>query len=117
MKFIASILCLYLFALCIQPALFPLVVKEKKLMACCKKDNRTAHKGCAGDEKDCCGKGLCNPLYGQCPVCAANAVISTKYLHLRNAYTFYISSEFFIKNDYAVGDYYADILRPPQSPC
>ena len=114
MRLIASILCLYLFGLCVQPALFPLHTNKDKVMSCCKKDTGKSHKGCSGKGDGCCGDNQCNPFFSQCPICAANAVTVKGYLVAPNDLAFYTDPVFFSKDNNLIGKYNADILHPPQ---
>jgi len=111
MKFIASILCIYLFCLHIQPALFPLKMKEEKVKSCCaKKDN--AKKDCSDD--GCCDKNSCNPFFSLCPICAASAVTVKQYTLPQSKPFYYSKQVFFSKDTQLTSQYTFDLLRPPQ---
>lgn len=114
MRALATILCLYLFGLCIQPSLFPLRTVTAKDMSCCAKKDK-AHKDCPSKNNGCCGGDQCNPFFSSCPICAANALTVKKYTVPQNRPLFYTRREYFSKNDQLISQYQADILHPPQA--
>jgi hypothetical protein len=113
MKAIASILCLYLFGLFVQPVFFPLHTPKAKVMNCCKNNKTNTHKGCS-DNEDGCGNNQCNPFASQCPICAANALVVAHYVLPQSGSVFFTSPDFFLKNHQAISQYCADILHPPR---
>jgi len=113
MRAIATILCLYLFGLHIQPVLFPLHSKGET-MACCKTKDKKQQKGCKDCGNEDCNDNQCNPFFSQCPVCAANAVPVKKCMLNTSQPLFFTSAKFFSKDDAIISQYPADILHPPQ---
>lgn len=112
LKAIAAILCLYLFGLCIQPAVFPFHHGKAKTASCCK-NKKSDHKSCSGD-KDCCGDNPCNPFFSKCPVCAATAVSAKYYLFSFDRAVFFERAVYLSKDDHLVSKYQQEILHPPR---
>jgi hypothetical protein len=118
-KIAATILCLYLFGLHLQPALFFSYSEKKgKKMACCLKKDAKEKKhtsGCnGGDDDGCCDGGKCNPFFSQCPLCAATAIAAHSYFYAPNHFIAGDGQTFFIKSQAVYSQYLSDILHPPQ---
>jgi len=96
----------------LQPALFPIKVKEEKVKSCCIKKDKKAPKECSED--GCCDKSMCNPFFTLCPLCAANGITVKKIVVSYNQSAYFIRQIFFSKDSHLIGQYEADILRPPQ---
>ena len=114
MKIIASIMCLYMLGLFVQPALFPLKPKQEKVMACCKQHAKHGQdKSCPHQSNSCAGN--CNPFFTCCPFCAISFL--TEPNCVIQAPVHYIDSrqQFFSSEQWLISNYCADILHPPQA--
>jgi hypothetical protein len=111
MRILASILCIYLFFLQLQPALLPVKMKEAPVPACCA--GKHEEKKNAGKD-DCCNKDMCNPFFTSCPLCAASGFTVNKLVFNDYRQPYIIVAVFFSSVHDLIGRYETDILRPPQ---
>jgi hypothetical protein len=116
LKAIATILCIYLLGLFLQPALFSLHKREHHKMSCCEKKAGHAKDCSSQDNDDCCGgMGKCNPFFSQCPICAITAVAPTGMTFVAPLHPALLyKKKFFIRDQSLVSQYQHDILRPPR---
>jgi len=96
----------------LQPALFPIHPKQET-KSCCKKGDKKG--GCGKEGKDCCSSDQCNPFFSQCPLCAANALVMTKYTVPERVEHWYPREKFMVTHDNVISNYIADIPHPPQA--
>ena len=113
----ATILFLYFIGLFLQPTILPLYHASKGVQSCCaKSEKNNKHNGCS-KEKSCCDDGSCNPFFSQCPMCAANAVVTTPFFVVQVKQQYYAQVKFGTYQQYLTNQYEGDILRPPQVVC
>ncbi|MBE2290158.1 MAG: hypothetical protein IAE95_11420 [Chitinophagaceae bacterium] len=119
MKLIASILIFSLLWLNVQPVVAQHLVAMDGKEACCGKmqsrHGEQKHEGgCERNDKGCCGSGMCNPLYSQCPVCLSVALTQDQ-VHFHIQYDDMGERErFFLTEDAVIAREGAELLHPPE---
>jgi len=117
MKAFAAILCMYWIALLVQPVFSPIQPKKEKVMSCCvkKHEKNKMHNSCGKESKDnCCGNGVCNPLFSQCPVCSPACVPQNKMVFSLQPADLIQKEKFPVYEQHFSSWHLEQLLRPPQ---